>query len=94
MVVLIVFCFESRFEAGEKLNRPPCSFIPFGHGPRNCIGMKFARLLMKVVLVVLLQHNRFTITPHTTLPLEVECPTITARVKHGVFITLQSREDH
>ena len=89
-----VSCFLPRFEEEEKSNRPTCSFVPFGHGPRNCIGMKFARLLMKIVLVVLLQDNRFTITPDTRQSLEIDCPTITAHVKHRVFIQLKSRKDH
>lgn len=34
-------------------------FVPFGQGPRNCIGMKLALLEVQSALAVLLRDNRF-----------------------------------
>jgi cytochrome P450 len=48
------FC-PSRFERGAESERPPFSYLPFGGGPRNCIGAAFAQVESKVVLARLLQ---------------------------------------
>ncbi|NXI59305.1 CP3AO protein, partial [Chloroceryle aenea] len=53
---------EFRPERFSKENREsidPYTFLPFGAGPRNCIGMRFALLIVKVAVVVLLQNFTF-----------------------------------
>jgi cytochrome P450 len=39
-----------RFERGQDDKRPPLTYVPFGGGPRNCIGAAFAQVEAKVVL--------------------------------------------
>jgi cytochrome P450 len=49
----------SRFAPG---NRPvPYSYLPFGGGPRNCLGSAFALYEVKIVLARLLQNFHFTL---------------------------------
>ncbi len=47
----------TRFAPGE--NHAPYSFLPFGGGPRNCLGANFARVEAVVILARLLQRYRF-----------------------------------
>ncbi|CAF4153533.1 unnamed protein product, partial [Adineta steineri] len=45
----------------HKIKRHPMAFMAFGAGPRNCIGMRFALLEMKMLLTRLLRE--YTILP-------------------------------
>jgi cytochrome P450 len=63
------FC-PHRFERQPKgadmkpvKRRPPLSYIPFGGGPRNCIGATFAQIESKVVLARILQQFELQLSP-------------------------------
>uniref|UniRef100_UPI0037E8D2E6 cytochrome P450 3A40-like n=1 Tax=Semicossyphus pulcher TaxID=241346 RepID=UPI0037E8D2E6 len=60
-----------RFSKENKDNIDPYAFLPFGAGPRNCIGMRFALLMMKLVIVEILQDFSFVTCKETEIPLEL-----------------------
>lgn len=43
----------------EKNRSPSMSYIPFGDGPRNCIGMRLGKLQTKVGLILMMQNARY-----------------------------------
>lgn len=51
-----------RFSEENKKNIVPYSYLPFGLGPRMCIGNRFALMEVKIMMVHLLQ--RFVIEPN------------------------------
>lgn len=48
--------FLQRFSPDSKSEVNQYAFMPFGLGPRNCIGMRFALMIMKLLVVKLLQN--------------------------------------
>ena len=54
-----------RFTPEEKAKRHPCAHLPFGHGPRNCIGMRFALLEAKMALIEIVSKFRIVLAPET-----------------------------
>ncbi|NXT38910.1 CP3AC protein, partial [Pelecanoides urinatrix] len=61
-----------RFSKESKESIDPYTFLPFGAGPRNCIGMRFALLMVKVAVVVLLQNFSFRTCKDTPIPLVLD----------------------
>nr|QUF59372.1 cytochrome p450 CYP3044B5 [Brachionus angularis] len=48
-----------RFNEENKKLRENCTYLPFGAGPRNCIGMRFALLEIKFTLATILSKFKF-----------------------------------
>ncbi|XP_042336763.1 cytochrome P450 3A24-like [Sceloporus undulatus] len=61
-----------RFSKENRQTLDPYVYLPFGAGPRNCIGMRFALLSLKVAAVVLLQRFSFWTCKETPIPLELD----------------------
>uniref|UniRef100_A0A182IY96 Uncharacterized protein n=1 Tax=Anopheles atroparvus TaxID=41427 RepID=A0A182IY96_ANOAO len=55
-----------RFSPSQSNGRPPYVFLPFGDGPRQCIGMRFGLMQVKVGLITLLR--RFHLRPTQKTP--------------------------
>jgi len=84
------FCPE-RFAHGRKT--PPMSYIPFGGGPRACIGAAFGQAEARIVMTRLLQTHTFEFTghkihPHMGATLEPR-PGVMMKVKRRTVISEQ-----
>ncbi|XP_055014023.1 cytochrome P450 3A40 isoform X2 [Boleophthalmus pectinirostris] len=61
-----------RFSKENKDKVDPYTYMPFGSGPRNCIGMRFALVLMKLAIAQILQKYTFITCKETEIPLEMD----------------------
>uniref|UniRef100_A0A8C6DMP7 unspecific monooxygenase n=1 Tax=Moschus moschiferus TaxID=68415 RepID=A0A8C6DMP7_MOSMO len=60
-----------RFSKKNKDSINPYVYLPFGTGPRNCIGMRFAIMNMKLAVVRVLQNFSFKPCKETQIPLKI-----------------------
>ena len=58
---------STRFSADKKADIRPYSFLPFGAGPRMCIGQRFAVLEIKVAVARILQTFTFVKATETAV---------------------------
>ncbi|CAO2630612.1 Cytochrome P450 3A31 [Lemmus lemmus] len=84
-----------RFSKEKKGSIDPYVYMPFGNGPRNCIGMRFALMNMKLALTKVLQNFSFQPCKETQIPLilsrqpilQPEKPIVLKVVPRNVIIT-------
>jgi cytochrome P450 len=75
---------QERFsKANEKLHTP-FAHLPFGAGPRGCIGGNYAMLQMLMILSVLLRKYDFCLVPGQTIEAR---PMVILRPEHGIRMT-------
>jgi cytochrome P450 len=72
----------------ESLARGPYEYLPFGAGPRLCIGASFASMEMRIVLAVLLQKLRLELPARATV--DRQC-TFSLQPKGGLPMRVASR---
>ncbi len=74
---------ERFTKANEKLH-PPFTYLPFGGGPRGCIGGNYAMLQILMILSKVLMKYDFELTPGQTIEAR---PMVILRPKHGIRMT-------
>ena len=73
-----------RFTKANETPRTPFTYLPFGAGPRGCIGGNYAMLQILMILSVLLRRYDFQLTPGQTIEAR---PMVILRPKHGIRMT-------
>jgi cytochrome P450 len=77
------FDTERFTKANDKL-RTPGTFLPFGAGPRGCIGGNYAMLQILMILSDLLRKYDFQLAPGQTIEAR---PMVILRPMHGIRMT-------
>jgi cytochrome P450 len=77
-----------RFAPEAVAGRHRFAYLPFGGGPRICIGSGFAMAEAQVIVAAIAQRYRLRLAPgHAVEPIGL----VTLRPKHGVWVTLEPR---
>ncbi|KAG8039659.1 hypothetical protein G9C98_000388 [Cotesia typhae] len=75
-----------RFNDEEVNNRPQMSYLPFGLGPRNCIGLRFAKMEVKIALVKLLQTFKFDVCHKTDINYTINEKLFLLAPLNGIYV--------
>jgi len=81
-----------RFSDENKHNINAATYMPFGVGPRNCIGSRFALMEAKAVIFYLLLNFSFERNDKTQIPLKLSKSAFSLTAENGVNVTLKLRK--
>ena len=80
-----------RFSKEAKNKRHPMAFLGFSQGPRNCIGMRFALLNLKVGLIIILKEYDILTCTDTPKEFIIDPMSIMTISKHPLWVKVKKR---
>jgi len=80
-----------RFSEENRGKIDPTTYLPFGIGPRNCIGSRFALMELKTIIYYLLLNFNFEPTEKTQIPLKLKPNPVQFLPEKGVWVGFRPR---
>jgi len=77
----------ARFSKTNEKSQAPFTYLPFGAGPRGCIGSNYAMLQILMILSLLLRKYDFELSPGQTIEAQ---PMVILRPKQGIRMAFKS----
>lgn len=81
-----------NFGPEAKAERNPYSYLGFGQGPRNCIGMRFALLQVKIAMVRTIANYRIVPGPKTPVEMKPEPMSQGILPQGGAWVKVEARK--
>ncbi|XP_076666519.1 putative cytochrome P450 6a14 [Andrena cerasifolii] len=82
-----------RFNEDAIAARHPMHYLPFGDGPRNCIGARFAVCQTKVGLITILRNHKVHVCDKTMIPYEFDPGAFLLAPKGGIYVKMTKVEN-
>lgn len=80
-----------RFSEENKANIVPYTYMPFGSGPRNCIGQRFALIETKIFFFYILANFELIPVERTQIPLKLTKNPFTMTAEKGFWLGFKKR---
>lgn len=81
-----------RFNDENRKNIDPSVYVPFGIGPRRCIGNRFALMEIKVIIYLMLSQFSFHKTPQTEVPMKIKSSPFGLSPLNGLILSIKRRK--
>lgn len=78
-----------RFTKENIQKRHPCAFLPFGEGPRNCVGKRFGMVQTKIAILALIRDFTFEVCSKTPIPIKLDPMIMLTMSKGGIYLNVQ-----
>ncbi|GAB0096685.1 Cytochrome P450 [Sergentomyia squamirostris] len=80
-----------RFSDDNKVNINSSAYLPFGIGPRNCIGSRFALMELKSIMYYLILNFSLEVTEKTEIPVKLAKSLVSLQAENGIHLQLRPR---
>lgn len=82
-----------RFNDENRATMNSAHYIPFGSGPRTCIGNRFAVMEVKIILYYMIKTFRFQVAPNTEIPMRLVSSPFGIQPRNGLNVKVVFRSD-
>ncbi|GJQ77435.1 hypothetical protein Trydic_g20833 [Trypoxylus dichotomus] len=80
-----------RFNDENKAKIKPYTYLPFGFGPRSCIGSRFGILEIKIIFFYILSKFNLVATEKTQIPIVLDKKNLSILGENGMWVALKRR---
>lgn len=81
-----------RFSDENRKDIDPAHYVPFGIGPRSCIGNRFAMMEVKVIIHNMLSQFSFHKTQQTEIPMKIKSSPFGLSPINGLILSIKRRK--